>query len=488
MTDNSPAIVLFRRDLRLCDNPALDAAIKTGAPVIMIYIREVDDPDAGSLGAAQHWWLHHSLSALSQSIKTCGNRLILATGTQNEIVTGLVKETAARRVYWNRRYHLRGRETDAALKSALKDVGVEAKSFSANLLHEPSRLKTGAGGPYRVYTPFWKAFSADENLPHPLPAPSRIPAPATFPRSEDLKDWHLLPTQPDWAAPFVPHWQPGETGAAAALDAFVESAAKGYRTLRDFPGGRHTSRLSPHLALGEISPLQIWHAIRTLEGTSPTEDTIHFRKELVWREFSWHLLFHYPDLQTREFNPRFAEFPWDFDAEGYRLWTKGLTGYPIVDAGMRELWQTGWMHNRVRMIVASFLIKDLMIDWRHGEAWFRDTLVDADPASNAASWQWVAGSGADAAPYFRIFNPILQGEKFDPDGHYIRQFVPELSRLPNKYIHRPHEAPLDVLSKAGVKLGTTYPRPVVDHGRARDRALAAYKEVSGSGGQVSSPD
>jgi deoxyribodipyrimidine photo-lyase len=477
---NSPTIVLIRRDLRLADNPALHEAVARGGPVILVYIRETDDPDAGALGAAQHWWLHHSLTLHMKACESRGSRIVLRSGRQNDVVAALVAETGAGAVYWNRRYHRQGRDTDAALKVWLKDRGVEAKSFAANLLHEPSKLLTGTGGPYRVYTPFWKAFSAREHFGEPLPPPARITGPDALPESETLESWKLLPARPNWAAGFEQAWIPGEQGGKAALLFFLEDAVKGYRIQRDFPGGEHTSRLSPHLALGEISPLQIWHAVVEAENGNPTEDTIHFRKELAWREFSWHLLFHYPDLADSEFNPRFADFGWNFDERAFRAWTRGTTGYPIVDAGMRELWQTGWMHNRVRMIAASFLIKDLMIDWRHGERWFRDTLVDADPASNAASWQWVAGSGADAAPYFRIFNPVLQGEKFDPKGDYIRRYVPEISRLSNDVLHRPFEAQPAALQKAEVRLGFTYPRPMVDHAAARDRALRAYEAVKGS--------
>lgn len=478
---HTPALVLFRRDLRLADNPALTEAVNRGGPVILLHVRETDDPDAGALGAAQRWWLHHSLQRHMKACESRGSRIILRTGSQNAIIEKIVKETGATAVYWNRRYHLKGRETDANLKSWAKELGLEANSFAANLLHEPSRLLTGAGGPYRVYTPFWKAFSATESFGEPLPAPARIPAPESFPESEALEDWHLLPEKPNWAAGFEEVWVPGEQGAQAALLLFLENALRGYRTQRDVPGGQHTSRLSPYLALGEISPLQIWHAVMEAENGRPTEDTVHFRKELAWREFSWHLLFHNHDLAEKEFNPRFAGFGWDFDEHAFRAWTRGITGYPIVDAGMRELWQTGWMHNRVRMIAASFLIKDLMIDWRHGEQWFRDTLIDADPASNAASWQWVAGSGADAAPYFRIFNPVLQGEKFDPQGDYVRRYVPEIAKLGNDVIQRPFEAGKAALDKAEIRLGSTYPKPMVDHRAARDRALRAYDAVKGQG-------
>lgn len=474
-----PNIVLLRRDLRLADNPALQRAVDDGGPIILLYIKEVDDPDAGALGAAQGWWLHHALTSLCVAIAHCGNQLVLRTGIQSDIVNAVIAESDAKAVYWNRRYHLRGRESDAELKADLLARGIDAQSFSANLLHEPYKLKTGACGPYRVYTPFWKAFSASEHLLPPLPAPEHLRPLTQALKSEPLEDWGLLPTKPNWASSFADHWQPGEAGAQAALRAFIDEAIVGYKTKRDLPGGQYTSRLSPHLALGDISPLQVWQAIREAEDGSPDDDTVHFRKELVWREFSWHLMFHFPDLATKEFNPRFEGFDWGFDDKSFDAWTKGQTGYPIVDAGMRELWQTGWMHNRVRMVVASFLVKHLMMDWRHGERWFRDTLVDADPASNAASWQWVAGSGADAAPYFRIFNPVLQGEKFDADGDYVRRFVPELSKMPNAYIHKPFAAPASILEHVGVKLGETYPKPIVDHAFARDRALSVYKSTGG---------
>jgi deoxyribodipyrimidine photo-lyase len=288
-----------------------------------------------------------------------------------------------------------------------------------------------------------------------------------------------LPTKPDWAAGFEQKWKPGEDGAHQQLSDFVKSHLDDYKTARDFPAKQTTSRLSPHLALGEISPNQIWHATLGLQADVPEEDVIHFRKEVVWREFSWHLLFHNPHLPTTNLNRRFDDFPWLEDSANLRAWKHGLTGYPLVDAGMRELWQTGWMHNRVRMVVASFLIKDLLIDWREGEKWFRDTLLDADIANNAASWQWVAGCGADAAPYFRIFNPSRQGETFDPDGTYVKQYCPELSDLPDRYIHRPFEAPEAVLEAAGIVLGKTYQKPIVEHDQARKRALAKYKELSG---------
>ncbi|MCO6178071.1 deoxyribodipyrimidine photo-lyase [Ciceribacter sp. RN22] len=472
----TPVILWFRKDLRFDDNRALAHAAATGRPVLPLYIRE---PNNGPLGAAQSWWLHHSLVALGHALERLGSRLLLRSGAPQAILSDLIAETGATEVLWNRRYDPAGIESDTDLKSTLRSDGVAVHSFSGQLLHEPSRMKTGTGGFYRVYTPFWRAFEASGEPEDPIEAPSTLPAPAEWPDTKTLDDWHLLPAKPDWAAAFREVWTPGEAGARKRLEAFVRSGLAGYAVGRDFPAEPHVSMLSPHLALGEISPARVWHATRGLSGSVPAEDVTSFRKELVWREFGYHLLFHFPALAHRNFSEKFDGFPWRNDPEGLRRWQRGETGYPIVDAGMRQLWQTGWMHNRVRMIVASFLVKDLLIDWREGERWFRDTLVDADPASNAASWQWVAGSGADAAPFFRIFNPVSQGEKFDPDGVYVRRFVPELKALPDGFIHRPFDAPLSVLEDAGVSLGKTYPLPIVDHKAARERALAAFRGLAG---------
>ncbi len=475
-----PAIVLFRKDLRLADNPALSAAIERGGPVILLHIRETDDPNSAALGAAQGWWQHHSIAALQSAIEKTGNRLILATAEQNLLVTELVKTVSPSAVYWNRRYHKRGRDNDATLKTWLLRHGVDARSFAANLLHEPANIQSSQGNYYRVYTPFWKALRGKLQLPSLIDAPNKILAPAQYPPSEKLEDWGLLPTRPNWAKGFEETWRPGEAGAMSALDDFISSALHRYRDGRDLPSKRYTSRLSPHLACGEITPTQIWQHIETRLAHEVDLNSEKFLQELVWREFCWHIFFHSDDMQSQEFNAKFSDFAWGFDETLFDRWTKGETGYPIVDAGMRELWQTGWMHNRVRMITASFLVKHLMIDWRYGERWFRDTLVDADAASNAASWQWVAGCGADAAPYFRIFNPILQGEKFDQDGDYVRRYVPEIANLPDKFIHRPFDAPSDVLEKAGIALGHSYPRPIVEHAKARARALDAFQRVKTS--------
>lgn len=481
MSDQAPILLWFRKDLRLDDNGALTAAVQSGAPVICVYVCEPGSEKVGPLGGAQAWWLHHSLAALDAALRHTGSRLILRRGEAVETLSTLAMETGAKALYLNRLYERD--EIDPAILEALHAEGLEVKRFKGQLLHDPKTMRTGSGGTYRVYTPFWRALEKEGEPREPVDAPHAIPSPKRLPASERLSDWDLLPTRPNWAKEFETLWQPGEEGAHARLKQFIKRPIASYKKDRDFPGFEDaTSMLSPHLAFGEISPARIWHATR---GLKATEDVIHFRKELVWREFSYHLLVEFPKLGDANWNDRFDAFPWRFDAAQFAAWTKGMTGYPIVDAGMRQLWRHGYMHNRVRMITASFLIKDLMIDWRKGEAWFRDTLLDADPASNAANWQWVAGSGADASPFFRVFNPILQGEKFDGNGDYVRRFVPELAKLPNKYIHKPFEAPMDVLKKVGVTLGKTYPKPVVDHGVARDRALAAYAHVTG---RSSEPD
>ncbi|WDZ78316.1 deoxyribodipyrimidine photo-lyase [Ensifer adhaerens] len=476
MTKAAPIIVWFRKDLRLGDNRALAAAAGE-APVIPLYIREPDESGNGPLGAAQQWWLHHSLEALKARLGRLGSQLVLRFGEPLDVLSEVARLTGATRVHWNRRYDPCGITTDTALKKALAAQGIAAESFAGQLLHEPMRLLTTTGGPYRVFTPFWRALESKAEPAPPIDEPQKIAAPETWPPSELLDAWSLLPTKPNWAATFSEIWTPGEPGATARLDEFFGEKVADYKVRRDRPDADGTSLLSPHLAFGEISPAQIWHATQGMQ-TDGGEGVATFRKEIAWREFSYHLLFHYPELPRRNLDRRFDRFRWLDQESDFSRWTKGLTGFPIVDAGMRQLWRHGYMHNRVRMIAASFLIKDLLIDWRKGEQWFRDTLVDADPANNAASWQWVAGSGADAAPFFRIFNPVLQGEKFDPDGAYVKRFVPELDRLEPRYIHRPFAAPAAVLSAAGVELGATYPKPMVDHAMARDRALAAFREIT----------
>ena len=468
MTDK-PLILWFRRDLRVADNPALHEAAQTGRPVICLYVLETEKER--ELGGASQWWLHHSLQSLSKDLGTIGAKLILRKGQAFRILDMLIEETGADSVYWNRRYDLDPRETDAEIKADLTRRGLTVKSFRANLLSEPWTVKTKTDNYYKVFTPYWRMAQESLDTSEPLPAPTSLTQYDAAVKSESLESFELLPTKPDWGTKMTPHWSIGSAGAKTALADFVKNAVKDYPEDRNRPDKDDgTSKLSPHLAFGEISPKQIWDACK-----GDLETARVFLSEIGWREFSYVLLYHNPKLATENFKPAFDGFEWNNDQAHLRRWQQGQTGYPFVDAGMRQLWQTGWQHNRVRMVTASFLIKHLLIDWREGEKWFHDTLVDADPASNAASWQWVAGSGADASPYFRIFNPFTQGEKFDPNGDYVRKFVPELAKMPKKYIHRPWDAPKNVLDYAGVKLGSNYPKPIVDHKEAREKALAAYK-------------
>jgi len=474
---DSPRIVWFRHDLRLADNPALAAAARDGRPVIPLFILDDGGEGGWAAGGASRWWLHHSLAALDKDLQGLGARLVLRRGPAEAVLLQVAAESGADAVFWNRRYEPAITARDSDIKQALRSEGLVAESFNAGLLFEPWTIRTGSGGPFKVFTPFWRACLSAPPPPPPEPAPSRLIAPPRPVDGEALGDWRLTPSRPNWASGFSDHWRPGEAGARERLEAFLKAALRRYRDQRDVPARPGTSRLSPHLHFGEIGPRQVWAAVQALGPDIPGADA--YLRELGWREFSHHLLFHFPTLPEANFKPDFNPFPWRDDPEALTAWRRGLTGYPIVDAGMRELWATGWMHNRVRMITASFLVKHLLIPWRLGEDWFWDTLVDADLAQNAASWQWVAGSGADAAPYFRIFNPVLQGEKFDPDGAYVRRWAPELARLPDAYVHKPWACPPHVLRACGVSLGTTYPRPIVDHAAARERALAAYAALKG---------
>lgn len=469
-----PTIVWFRQDLRLADNPALAAAAKAGA-VIPLFILDDETPGRWKIGGAARWWLHESLAALSADLEKRGLRLILRRGHAAEIIDDLVRETGAQEIAWNRLYEPFHIARDKAIKASLETRGVRVQSFNASLLAEPWTIATGAGEPYRVFTPFWRSASATVKDDSPTAAPKLLRPPAAWPRSDDLASWRLKPTKPDWASAFPDHWSPGEVGARKRLSTFLESALHRYADGRDRPDQDTTSRLSPHLHWGEIGPRQVWHAVHAAAEREPKRErhAAKFLAELGWREFSYHLLYHFPTLPERNFRPAFDSFSWDENEAVFAAWTNGRTGFPIVDAGMRELWATGTMHNRVRMVAASLLVKHLLIPWQRGAAWFWDTLVDADLASNSASWQWVAGSGADAAPYFRIFNPILQGEKFDPEGNYVRRWVPELAACDTRFIHRPWHAS-NVAALA-------YEAPIVDHDRARARALDAFTKISGKG-------
>ncbi len=477
---DSPIIVWFTHDLRLSDHAALSAAAATGHPLLPVYILDDDTPGDWAMGGASRWWLEQSLASLQAALKDRSGRLILRRGNPLTVLEQLVEETGAHGIWFSRSYAPWSAKLETSLADWAGRQGIACKRFAGYLLHNPEDIRTGGGTPYKVYTPFSRAcFEAE-----PQRAPRPVPDGMTFwdgdIASDDLASWELYDGKPDWAEGFSQRWAPGEAGAQEKLDRFIAEAAKDYADRRNMPGEFGTSRLSPHLHFGEISPLQCWHAMRHAMADGRRNIDVGgktFLKELLWREFSYHLVCNFENFATEPFQEKFAGFPWASDEDGLKAWQDGMTGYPIVDAGMRELWATGWMHNRVRMIAGSFLVKDLLIPWQRGEEWFWDCLVDADIGSNAASWQWIAGCGADAAPYFRVFNPVLQGEKFDPDGTYVRRWVPELSDMPEKYLHKPWEAPRDVLDRVGVRLGKTYPRPIVDHGEARDRALAAYNKI-----------
>ncbi len=477
-----PVIVWLRQDLRLEDNPALQAGLATGAPLALLYI--LDEAGAGDwpIGGASRWWLHASLTALGADIAARGGALSLRRGPAQAVLQEALDETGARQVFWNRLYEPAATARDAAIKQNLKAAGIGVESFKGALLYEPWEVRSGSGEPFKVFSPFWRACRALPLNAFRAPAPERLPASPPLP-SERLEDWRLTPRKPDWAAGFPAVWKPGEAGAKALLARFVAQALPSYAKDRDKPGQEGSSRLSPHLHWGEISPGAAAAAAEARVAADPNlrQAGEKFLAELGWREFSTHLLHAFPELPSRDWRPAFARMPWREDPARLAAWKAGRTGYPMVDAGLRELWATGWMHNRVRMIVASFLIKHLLIDWRVGQAWFWDTLVDADLANNAASWQWVAGSGADAAPYFRIFNPVTQGESHDPEGVYVRRWIPEIAGLPDAFLHQPWAAAPDMLERAGVRLGATYPHPIVDHATARRDALAAYERVKAAG-------
>lgn len=459
----------FRQDLRLSDNPGLYEAAQKGT-ILPVYIR---DKSGEKMGGASQWWLHQTLSTLNIQLD---GKLQFHLGLPEQIIFKLLEKYGLNAVYWNRCYDPSSVQRDTRLKAALKSKGIECQSFNASLLWEPWEILKKDGTPYQIFTPFYRGCLQAQPPRKPLPPPHNahwMGAPTS------LADLQLLPNIP-WHHALEPHWEVGEAAAENRFKNFLEHGLNGYQMGRNFPAQNHVSRLSPHLHFGEISPHVLWHAIETekLKSKVPIKDLEHFESEIVWREFSHALLYHFPELPSENFQKKFNAFPWNFDENLLKAWQTGQTGYPIVDAGMRELWQTGYMHNRVRMIVGSFLVKNLMIDWRHGVQWFWDCLVDADLANNSASWQWVAGSGADAAPYFRIFNPVTQGEKFDPDGIYTRRFIPELQHLPLKYLFKPWEAPASVLKQADILLGQNYPKPVVNLQNSRQKALDAFARLN----------
>ena len=443
----SPSIVWFRDDLRLADNPALRAAVERDEPIIALFVLDEESPGIRPLGGAARWWLHHSLASLAERLQEKGATLVLRHGPADRIVRELVAESGAGAVFWNRRYGAAGREIDAGLKATLRDDGLQVASFAGSLLHEPWTVTTGSGTHYSVFTPFWRACLALPAPRAPLPEPRELRGAGRRLRSDPLDDWGLLPTAPDWAGGLRETWEPGEPAARRRLRHFLGEDLRTYDRARDAPAAGATSRLSPRLRWGELSPFTVWHEAIDVDGAGG------FLSEIGWREFAWHTLFHFPDLATKNLRREFDAFPWPpLDPARLERWQHGETGVPLVDAGMRELWHTGHMHNRVRMVAASFLVKNLLIDWRLGEEWFWDTLVDADDASNPFNWQWVAGSGADAAPYFRVFNPELQAKKFDGEGQYVGRWAAD--------------APTE---------------PIVDLGETRKAALAAYDVVKRSG-------
>lgn len=481
----STHIVWFRRDLRLADNPALHGALEAADRIVPLYIHAPEQEGAWRPGAASNWWLHHSLLALHAALQERGAGLFVRSGEPLAVLRELVRATGTEAVHWGRCYEAAAMERDRTVKAGLRDDGVSVRSHNVALMAEPWTLATGNGDPYRVYSPFARRFHAFHNPSAPLPAPTRMALPDTAadqPQGEEaIASLELLPRIP-WDEGLRAAWTPGETGAQARLDHFMANAAGAYDTGREAPGVDGTSRLSPHLHFGEISPNQAWAASEAAKKEQSEAGIAHFQRELIWREFAYHLLYHYPHTVDTPLNPRFSDFPWrtpEKYAEDLRAFQQGQTGIPIVDAGMRQLWTTGWMHNRVRMIVGSFLTKNLLIPWQEGAAWFWDTLVDADLASNTLGWQWAAGSGADAAPYFRIFNPVLQSQKFDAGGAYLRHWVPELTALPDKALHAPWDAAAPTLRQAGIALGQDYPRPLVDLKASRQRALDAYEKVKG---------
>ncbi|WP_373488808.1 deoxyribodipyrimidine photo-lyase [Blastomonas sp.] len=459
-----PAIVWLRRDLRLADQAAFAAAAKAG-PVIPVFVLDDVTPKHRKMGGASRWWLHHSLASLAKTLEGMGSKLILRRGTAADVIAELARETGARAVHALHHYEPWWRNAERALKDTLPD-GCTFERHHGNYLMPPGSITTGSGQPYKIYTPFWRALALHMPPPAPLPARASLAAPENWPESDALGDWHLLPVQPNWAEGFASEWQPGEAGAARRIADFAD-CVRSYQEDRNLPSIEGTSRLSPHLHFGEVSPATVWHAQMDAGGSVET-----FLKELVWRDYGQNVIAQYPDYGRTNARDGFDAFPWrDADdpavAAEIRLWQQGRTGYPIVDAGMRQLWVSGWMHNRVRMIAASFLIKHLLVDWRVGEAWFWDTLVDADYGSNATNWQWTAGTGIDSNMFVRIMAPLSQSEKFDASA-YIRQWVPELANVPDDAIHDPHAAGVFVKG---------YPKKIIGHKQARERALAAIASI-----------
>ncbi len=481
----APIIVWFRADLRLHDHSALSAAAGAGAPLIPVYVHDEESAGRWVGGAASRCWLHESLKSLDADLRKCGSSLVFARGPALEVLCDLARETGAGAIFWSRGYEPWAQKLEHKLHGALEGHGVRCRRFSGSLLFEPEDIKTVTGDPFGAFTPFCNACAKQAAPGAGLKAPAALPCLPDGVESDTLEAWGLQGENPDLASGIAAAWTPGAEGAHARLDTLVSETLQTYEKACEFPGIDGTSRLSPHLQFGEVSPRDVWNAVSAVtskKGAKPGAGTHCFLRAFLWREFSHHLLFHWPGLASSPLKHEFAKIPWRDDADDLNAWKHGRTGYPIIDAGMRELVSTGWLHNRVRMIVASFLVKHLLMSWQQGAAWFWDTLVDADLASNSANWQWVAGCGADAAPYSRIFNPVLQGRKFDPEGKYVKAWVPELSKLPKTRIHEPWKASDAVLAKASITLGQTYPERIIDLREGRARALEAYEMIKGSAG------
>jgi deoxyribodipyrimidine photo-lyase len=475
-----PAIVWLRQDLRLADNPALQAAYRRGGPIVPVFIWAPEEEGAWAPGSASRWWLHQSLAELAGEFRTAGTELVLRRGASLAELLNVAKATGADTVFWNRRYEPAIMARDRNVEAALRVAGLHTESCNAALLYEPWLIQNKAGRPCQVFTPFWRTCLASVEPAEPLPAPHRLAAPPRQPASLPLAALELE-RKLNWTVGLRAAWHPGSVGANAELQRFLRGGLLAYAEGRNRPDLVGTSRLSPHLHFGEISPRQVWHALKRFAESKSIPAVVwrkwQFLTELGWREFAHHLLFHFPHTPEQPLRAEFARFSWRKNPAWLHAWQRGQTGYSLVDAGMRELWTTGWMHNRVRMVVASFLVKNLLVPWQEGTRWFWDTLVDADLANNTLGWQWTAGCGADAAPFFRIFNPVSQGEKFDPEGSYVRRWVPELARLPRPWIHQPWEAPPAALAAAGVELGRTYPHPIVSLLISREVALEAYQRI-----------
>lgn len=472
--NSRPILVWLQSDLRLDDNPALFEATKSKRPVIPIFILDENLNQKWKPGGASRWWLHYALEDFNLELEGLGSKILLFKGEAPKVLKQLVTETNAAGIYFHRRYTKPEREQDEEVRNLFSEI--EVKDFSGNLLYEPPLIKTQQGKPYQVYTPFWNACLNTGQPAKPLSSPKSLSPPLRWPKSLDLNALQLL-SKISWDQGIKDFWEPKISGARSLFKTFRDSKFDHYKISRDLPGKDGTSKFSPYLHFGQLSIRRLWKELYSRPSKNNDSKT-QYLKELVWREFAYHLIFHFPHTDLLALREDFRKFPWIVDAKSLRAWQKGETGYPLVDAGMRQLWNTGWMHNRVRMLVASFLVKHLLIRWQDGAIWFWDTLVDADLASNTLGWQWSAGCGADAAPYFRIFNPITQSQKFDETGDYLRRWVPELAKLDNKWIHEPWNAPEGVLTKAGVVLGKTYPKPIVDHKMARERALKAFENIS----------